>query len=86
MEKEAGLCPECGSKNVKMKRSWSSVIFWAALFVIALLISQFADIGDDRLSAGLTSLAVILFIPVLLFAISAKWGVNRCKDCGHSWG
>lgn len=86
MNEESVKCPKCESENVKMKRSWSSVIFWAALFVIALLISQFADIGDDRMSAGLTSLVVILFIPVLMFAISAKWGVNRCKDCSHSWG
>ena len=86
MEKESVQCPKCGSKNLKLKRNWSSAIFWACLFLFALIVSLFTDIRDDRLSAGITSLTVILFFPALIFPIMAKWGVNRCKDCDHSWG
>jgi uncharacterized membrane-anchored protein len=85
MEMKNAACPKCGRQNVKKKRSWSSVLFWAALFALAVVLPLLVDFQDDRLKAGFDALAILLFFPVLIFAIMAKWGVNRCLDCGHSW-
>jgi ssDNA-binding Zn-finger/Zn-ribbon topoisomerase 1 len=84
MEKQtSGKCPKCGSEKVRMKRSWSSVLLWAALFVIALIVAMTAK--DDRLNAGATSLSIVFGIATVGFALMAKWGTNRCLDCRHRW-
>lgn len=83
MENNLTKCSKCGSTNIKKKRSWSSVILWGALFVIALIVSQVST--DDRLSAGSSAIWFVLIIPIVVFAIMAMCGSNYCRDCNHRW-
>jgi hypothetical protein len=85
MEKIKPKCPECGSENLRLKRSWTSVGIWGSLFVIALILSQVLKGGGDRLAAGLTSLTVILGFFTVIFAVMARYQSNYCRDCQHTW-
>lgn len=82
MGKKPIACPNCGSENIRKKKSWTSVSLWGVLLFIAFLLT---GMQDQRVSTASTALAILLIIPLLYFAVSAMWGRNRCHDCKQGW-
>ena len=78
---KALACPNCGSANVKPKRSFRSAGAWFGLFAVCLFLAATMPYpSPPQLTFGWAALAVAIAV-----TISAAIGKNSCKDCKHEW-